>query len=109
MQAWNVYLNGKNIDTVFYNNDCEKDYVLDGLINHDCYDSAITVQRENPPPYKRKTEDEWQIQGFYPPYGWEEVTAETNRKDAIIQVKCYRENETNTAFRIVKKRIPITI
>lgn len=33
------------------------------------------------------------------------VTAETTWSEAKQQLKCYRENETGTAFRIVKKRI----
>jgi hypothetical protein len=44
--AWNVYLNGKLINTVFYTPNCDKDYVLDGLINHDGYDPAITIRRQ---------------------------------------------------------------
>lgn len=47
MQAWNVYLDGKKIDTVFYDSDCSADYVLRGLIDHDGYNSAITVKRCN--------------------------------------------------------------
>lgn len=47
MQAWNVYLNGKLMDTVFYDPDCKKDYVLNGLINHDGYDPAITIKKKN--------------------------------------------------------------
>ena len=33
------------VDTVFYNKDCDRDYVLDGLINHDGYDANITIRR----------------------------------------------------------------
>jgi len=59
-------------------------------------------------PYIRKTEDEWEIQGYTgSQYGWECETTETNRKDALAQVKCYREN-VNYPMRIVKKRVPIT-
>lgn len=47
MQAWNVYLNGKLIDTVFFNKNCDKDYVKDSLINHDGYDYDINVRRAN--------------------------------------------------------------
>lgn len=54
--------------------------------------------------YQRKTEDEYEIQGFYS-YGWEVVTTETTRKEAKEQLKCYRENEAGTSFRIVKKRV----
>ena len=43
--AWNVYLNGKLIDTVFYDADCDADYVRRGLINHDGYDPRIVVRK----------------------------------------------------------------
>ena len=44
-QKWNVYLNGKKIDSVFYDAHLDKDWVLDGLINHDGYDSNIVVRK----------------------------------------------------------------
>lgn len=43
--AWNVYLNGRLIDTVFYDNNCDKEYVRTSLINHDDYDSNIIVRK----------------------------------------------------------------
>ena len=46
MQAWNVYLNGKLIDTVFATGyDAEE--MRRSLINHDGYDAGITVRRNN--------------------------------------------------------------
>lgn len=45
MQAWNVYLHGKLIDTVFYAKRCDADYVRRSLIDHDGYDARITVRR----------------------------------------------------------------
>ena len=39
-----IYLHGKHIDTVFYDNDCDEDYILDGLINHDGYNPAIKIE-----------------------------------------------------------------
>lgn len=45
MQAWNIYLHGKWIDMVFYDKSCDKEYVLDGLINHDNYHPGITIRR----------------------------------------------------------------
>jgi hypothetical protein len=45
--AWNVYLNGKKIDTVFYTSDCDAEYVRKSLIDHDGYDPNITVRRSN--------------------------------------------------------------
>jgi hypothetical protein len=57
--------------------------------------------------YKRKTEDEFEIQSWTPQGGWECATTEVTRRDAREQLKCYRENEPGTAHRIVKKRVPI--
>lgn len=47
MQAWNVYLNDKNIDTVFFAKSSTAADVRDALINHDGYDHQITVRRNN--------------------------------------------------------------
>lgn len=44
--AFNVFLNGKKIDTVFYNSDMDTDEVKKSLIDHDGYDSGITVKKE---------------------------------------------------------------
>lgn len=57
--------------------------------------------------YKRKTEDEFQIHGDYG-YGFEEVTCETTRKDAIQTLKDYRENQPQAVFKMVKKRVRLT-
>jgi hypothetical protein len=44
MQAWNVYLNGRLIDTVFANGyDAEE--MRKSLISHDGYDSRIIVRK----------------------------------------------------------------
>jgi hypothetical protein len=45
--AFNVFLKGKNIDTVFYSPTAKvtPDEVKRSLINHDGYDPAITVRR----------------------------------------------------------------
>lgn len=53
---------------------------------------------------ERKTYNEFQIHGFYG-YGWEEVTSETTYKEANKRLKEYRENEPETQFKIIKKRI----
>lgn len=44
-QAWDVILNGRVIDTVFYNVGCDADYVRRGLINHDGCDPGIKVKK----------------------------------------------------------------
>lgn len=55
--------------------------------------------------YKRKTRDEWELQGNYG-YGWDYLLTEDTRAEAIKQLRCYRENE-NVPLRIVKRRVPI--
>ena len=47
MQAFNVYLKNKRIDTVFYSNNAkvDKDEVKKSLINHDGYESDIRVTK----------------------------------------------------------------
>ena len=57
--------------------------------------------------YKRKTQDEFEVQSYYPGSGWECVCTEETRQEARAQVKCYRENEPNRAHRVVKKRVKI--
>lgn len=54
--------------------------------------------------YIRKTIDEWEVQGHYG-YGWECVTTEENRREAIERLKEYRANESYP-FRLIKKRVP---
>ncbi len=43
--AWNVYLRGKLIDTVWYDADISADDVKRSLVNHDGYDAAITIRK----------------------------------------------------------------
>ena len=56
MSVYDVYLNGKKVDTVFYNAKCDggalinADDVKRGLIDHDGYDPAIIVRKR---PVKR--------------------------------------------------------
>ena len=58
--------------------------------------------------YKRKTYDEYQIQGYYSSaYGWEEVCAEETWSAAKQTLKDYCENEPGISFKIVKKRVKI--
>ena len=50
MQAWNVYVRTESchcklFDTVFFNKDCDKDYVRDSLINHDNYPTNIVIRK----------------------------------------------------------------
>lgn len=47
--AYTVYLDGKEIDTVFYSekDDPGPEEVKRSLVNHDGYDPSITVERED--------------------------------------------------------------
>ena len=45
--GWNVYLRGRLIDTVFFDRDCDWDYVYRALVNHDGYNAGIVVRRNN--------------------------------------------------------------
>lgn len=52
--------------------------------------------------YKRKTKDIYQLWSNYG-YGWEIELVEETRKEAMEQMKCYKEN-TNGIFKIKKAR-----
>jgi len=56
--------------------------------------------------YIRKTQDEYEIQQYYSGYGWECITTEMNRKAAVMQRKCYRDNQPEIPVRIKMKRVP---
>ena len=43
MNAFNVYLGRKLIDTVFFQKGIDAGYVYDSLVNHDGYNPAIRV------------------------------------------------------------------
>jgi len=46
MIKWNIYLNNRVIDSVFFLSlSCGKDYIYDSLVNHDGFDSRIIVRR----------------------------------------------------------------
>jgi hypothetical protein len=44
-QAWNVYLFGKWIETVYYQPNVDREEVLQGLVDHDGFDARISVRR----------------------------------------------------------------
>ena len=57
-------------------------------------------------PYKRKTEDEFDIEQFC--YGsWEVVNTETTREDARRSLREYRENQPEYPARIRKHRVKV--
>lgn len=44
MKQWNIYLNNRIIDSVFFQYILDRHYVYDSLVNHDGYDSRIIVR-----------------------------------------------------------------
>jgi hypothetical protein len=56
--------------------------------------------------YKRKTSDEWIIQGNYG-QGFEDVDINETYKLAKENYKLYKENEPQYAHRLIKHRIKI--
>lgn len=45
MREWNVFLNDKYINTVFFEKGCSHSYVKKSLIEHDGYNPNIKVTR----------------------------------------------------------------
>ena len=43
MKSWDVYLRGRQINTVYFDADMSKDQVLRALINHDCFPVGIEI------------------------------------------------------------------
>ena len=93
-QAWNVYLNGEKIDTVFFDDDLDKDYVLDSLINHDNYDSNINVRRWNMDKKSSKprckyivTADPKKMGIAYPDFGFKKKTIHSKEKADFYKVR----------------------
>ena len=48
MRKFNVFLAKKLIDTVYFSDSCNAEYVKDSLIGHDCYDPRVTVREVKP-------------------------------------------------------------
>jgi len=44
MRSWDVFLEGRKIDTVFYVNNVEAEEIKESLINHDNYNPDIEVK-----------------------------------------------------------------
>lgn len=55
--------------------------------------------------YKRKTRDEYEVQGDYG-QGWECVDTQLTLKEAHVSLKAYDENEA-VPHRIIKRRVMI--
>jgi hypothetical protein len=62
MQAFDVYLNGKLIDTVFYTKGFDAEEVKKSLIDHDGYDPEIEIKK---PRAKKKVAEETVSESFH--------------------------------------------
>ena len=106
MFAFNVWLNNKLIDTVFYQVSAKAtiqdaiDDVTCSLIGHDGHDPSIKVTW---PKGQRRTVTEWVIQGDYG-HGWEDENFEVTHRDAKRSLKEYRENGSG-CYRLVKRQV----
>ena len=58
--------------------------------------------------YRRKTEDEFEIQALYPK-GWEVECTEATRKEARANLKLYRINAPGRSYRIVHHRVKMEV
>lgn len=54
--------------------------------------------------YKRKTRDEWVVQGNYG-QGWEDVCAEDSRRAALVTLREYGDNERQYPHRLHCRRV----
>lgn len=98
MASYNVRLNGKLIDKVFYSGiDLTTDEVKASLVNHDGYHPDINVSR--------KTQVEYVVQGNYG-YGWEDLTAANNEREAKANLRDYQIND-NSPVRLIKRRVKV--
>ena len=106
MFAFNVWLGGKKIDTVFSKEHgtivekCEQ--VRKSLIGHDGYDPEITVTW---PKGQRVTRDSYDLEADYGyGNGYEVISSSDTMRDAKQTRKEYRENGDYAHMRIVKRR-----
>lgn len=56
---------------------------------------------------QRITRDTWEVHGNYG-YGWDCLTAEPSRRDALQRLREYRENEPQAAHKLIMRRERIT-
>lgn len=106
MFAFNVWLNNRLIDTVFYSIGKSEtivdavESVRNSLINHDGYDSAIKVTW---PKGQRITKTVYVIQGNYG-QGFEDENEEDNLTDGRRSLKEYRKNGPGV-YRLISRNI----
>ena len=97
MYTFNIYLNGKRIDTVSYST-IGADYVKQSLVDHDGYDPDIRVLKT--------WNTEYVLQGNYG-YGFEDIGACSTRKAARIELRDYANQNSGliASFRMIIRRV----
>jgi hypothetical protein len=94
--TFKVYNHGKLINTCFASYPDAQE-MRTSLINHDGYDSNITVLRV--------WRAEFIVQGNYGyGHGWEDLCSESRRKEALTRLREYRENEGGR-YRIICRKV----
>jgi len=58
----------------------------------------------SPATYQHETRDEYQIHQYWA-HGWEEVSAHNTRREAIAELKIYRQEQPQAAAKLVKRRV----
>lgn len=48
----------------------------------------------------------WIVQGYYAPYGWEDLTQSESHKETRARLREYRENEPQYPHRMIQRREP---
>ena len=67
--------------------------------------STITTAAPTKTKQVSKTKVIYVVQGNYGyGHGWEDLTAEDNRKEALAQLRTYRENERGVPHRLIRRR-----
>ena len=56
--------------------------------------------------YKRKTKDVYVVRSDNG-YGWEDVTEENTRREGLLRLKEYRENEVHCPHKLITRRVPV--
>lgn len=107
MFAFNVYLNNKLIDTVWYQVGKREtiaeaiENTRNSLINHDCYDPGINVVW---PKGQRLTVTSYDLEANYGyGHGFEVITSGETYREVKQNLKEYRENGDHAPMRIVKR------
>jgi hypothetical protein len=97
MASFNVRLNGKLIDTVFFTDATTAEEAKKLLVDSGEHKPEIKVTR--------RTVQEFIVQGNYG-YGWDDESTEDNEKEAKVRLKEYQLNGSGS-YRLIKRRVKV--